>query len=774
MSSTTASLRKRWLLVFLGSIETSVSSAIAVLQIAGGWSVASSLLSSLFLLLSWRAGTHLVTAMLGDRFSELLTTGIGLILGVSLSQLVHHAWVLLPTSIPSAPVWLALAVLLVVTRADTRRNTTSNHQHDSMQIAVATTSATLAALSLGRFWVLPVAIALSLVAWCWQRSNSIALVSLSAVCLGTITLGQRLLTENWWYVNGNDAQYFESISWSLARFGMFENPLSVGTSIQKYHWLIYSFSGTVSEFAGTEPWQTITLLAPGVVASAAVLIVAGFLQTASKSSAGVSLAFGALSTAFLVGTLETVTSNDFGLICLLASLALIALPSDSGRRGYSTLVLLVTLTTLYAKTTAGMGAIVLLLVAACFFISRRQAKSAASLIALAAAVTVVGWLWFSGPGGSSMLSFELLINSKRAVYEQFVEFVLHPRSAVLGSAIFVASKQRKSLDSPTAWFTLLSITLFVVGLLLQLSLNLYVVGVPLGWGVALLTVIALFVGVEYLRPVRRQLVVLLALAGTLSGWTWVWTYGEFLAAWRLRVQHAGWSSPTERFLVSLTSDFVTRLLPVLAILALAFGSLKLLKQSSKQTAALLLVPSLCFSFGASLYGARDSYQRDRSWYEEWGANSQPHAKRTLLEVADFLRLKIPRDAIVASNNFCCSGSRWLDDELRRGLNDELYLRSNWESKWGGANSLLVAHSQRRFLVQSPRFLTSYNYPSADLIERLRLSVRFANTPNMKLVGSLKSMGVSYFVVNLNQTLVRNWGRFGTVLVANRDFLLLEL
>jgi hypothetical protein len=213
---------------------------------------------------------------------------------------------------------------------------------------------------------------------------------------------------------------------------------------------------------------------------------------------------------------------------------------------------------------------------------------------------------------------------------------------------------------------------------------------------------------------------------------------------------------------------------MVALLAIAYVTLNLLKQPPKGMAVLLLVLSLCFIFGASLHGALSSYQRDRSWYEEWGANSQPHATQTLLEVADFLRIKSARDAIVASNNFCCSGAKWLDDELTRGLNDASYLRSNWESKWGGANSLLVAHSQRRFLIQSPRFLTGHNYPSPDLINRLRLSVHFANSPNSELIESLRSYGVSYFIVNLNQTPVRNWQRFGTVLISNSDYLLLEL
>lgn len=772
--ATSARVTNRWPIEFLGPIEVTVCATFALLQIAGRWSVASAVSSSLFLLVSWRAGTHLVFTILGAQVSVLLTTGIGLILGVSLSQLVHHAWLLLPTSIPSALIWLTMALALIAARTTVRRNLESNQQHDAARIALAATSAILAALSIGRFWLLPVAIAISLVAWCWQRSTKLALGGLGTVCIGTVALSQSLLRENWWYTQGNDAQYFESISWSLARFGMFENPLWVGTSIQKYHWLIYSFSGTVSEFARAEPWQTITLLAPGVVASAGVLVVAGLLHAHRKLAAEFALVIGALLTAFLVGSLETVTSGDFGLICLLAVFVLILLPIEARRTGHASLLLLVSLTTLFAKTTAGIGATLLLSFAACFFIARRQVREAANYIAVVAVVALAGWFWFSGSSASSLLSFELLINSFGDAYGQFKDFVLHPRSAIFGCAIAILVGQQKTLDSLIALFSWLSIVFFVTGVILQVALNLYVVGVLLYWVTGLLPVLALFVGVDVIRRFATYQVAIPVLAGIAGGWLWIQSYFEHLAPWSSGMQSARSVSGLENLSVYLLSDFAVRLLPILLLLVAVYVALRFRSKPLIESISVLLVLSFSFAFGASLLGSRDSYQRDRSWYEDWALNSQPHATQTLLEVADFLHLESPRGAIVASNNFCCSGSSWLEDELQLGISDKSYLRSHKESKWGGGNSLLVAYSQRRFLVQSPRFLTGYNYPSEDLQKRLRLSVDFATSPSPELVESLRSYGVSYFIVNLNQTPVRNWEKFGTVLVSNSDFLLLEL
>jgi hypothetical protein len=712
--------------------------------------------------------------MLGAQVSVLLTTGVGLILGVSLSQLVHHVWLLLPTSIPSALIWLTIALALITARTTVRRNLKSNQQHDAMRIAIATTSAILAALSIGRFWLFPVAIALSLVAWCWQRSTKLALAGLGTVCIGTVALGQSLLRENWWYTQGNDAQYFESISWSLARFGMFENPLWVGTSIQKYHWLIYSFSGTVSEFARAEPWQTITLLAPGVIAVAGVLVVAGLLHAHRKPAAELALVIGALFTAFVAGSLETVTSADFGYLCFLAVFVLILLPIEARRTGHALLLLLVSLTTLFAKTTAGIGATLLLGFAACFFIARRQVREAANYIAVVAVVALAGWFWFSGSDASSMLGFELLINSFGDAYGQVKDFVLHPRSAIFGCAIAILVGQRRTLDSLTALFSWLSITFFATGVILKVTLNLYVAGVPLGLAIGLLPVLALLVGADSIRRFATFQWAIPAMVGIAGGWLWIQSYFEHLAPWSSDVQSARSVSGIEKLFVFLLSDFAVRLLPILLLLIVVYIALMFSSKPLIESLSVLLVLSVSFAFGSSLFGSRESYQRNRSWYEDWAVNSQPHATQTLLEVADFLRLESPRGAIVASNNFCCSGSSWLEDELQLGISDKSYLRSHKESKWGGGNSLLVAYSQRRFLVQSPRFLTGHNYPSEDLQKRLRSSVDFAASPSPELVESLRSYGVSYFVVNLNQTPVRNWEKLGTVLVSNSDFLLLEL
>jgi hypothetical protein len=667
-----------------------------------------------------------------------------------------------------------MALALITARTTVRRNLESNQQHDAMRIALAATSAILAALSIGRFWLLPVAIALSLVMWCWQRSVGLALAGLGTVCIGTVVLGQSLLRENWWYTQGNDAQYFESISWSLARFGMFENPLWVGNSIQKYHWLIYSFSGTVSEFARAEPWQTITLLAPGVVAAAGVLVAAGLLHAHRKLTAELALVIGALFTPFVVGSLETVTSGDFGLICLLAVFVLILLPIEARRTGHVSLLLLVSLTTLFAKTTAGIGATLLLGFAACFFIARRQVREAANYIAVVAVVALAGWFWFSGYGATTMLTFELGALDLWNVYSQFKEFVLHPRSAVFGCALVILAKRRKAFDPWTNWFVLPNIILFAVSVLFIHIPGYYLTAVPIYWSTGFLSLVALLFTVDPVNGFQLRHLLALLKVGAATGWLWVQSYFDQLAPWSSEIQSGQPVSGLEKLFVYLLTDFTTRLLPILLLLVAAYVALRFRSKPFTESISVLLVLSLSFTFGASLFGSRENHQRERSWFENWSSNSQPHATESLNEVAEFLRLSSSRDVIAASNNFCCSGSNWFDEMLHQGRADERYLRSHDGPKWGGDNSLLVAHSQRRFLVQSPRFLTSYGYPAEDLIRRIHLSVDFANSPSSELIESLRSYGVSYFIVNLNQTPVRNWQRFGTVLISNSDFLLLEL
>lgn len=156
----------------------------------------------------------------------------------------------------------------------------------------------------------------------------------------------------------------------------------------------------------------------------------------------------------------------------------------------------------------------------------------------------------------------------------------------------------------------------------------------------------------------------------------------------------------------------------------------------------------------------NGYRQVATWgagiYTSSGVNAAAFGSGGLDEVSRYVRRTTPRDTILASNNFCCFGESWFSraEPRSRSESDE-----NWEQTLGGANYLLPANTQRRFLLQGLRFQTGYRPPTADQINRMRLSLAFANRPSKREVEDLKSYGVSGFIVNLSLTDRRDWSEF---------------
>ena len=122
-------------------------------------------------------------------------------------------------------------------------------------------------------------------------------------------------------------------------------------------------------------------------------------------------------------------------------------------------------------------------------------------------------------------------------------------------------------------------------------------------------------------------------------------------------------------------------------------------------------------------------------------NSNVNPSHDLQQLGEFVRENTKTDAVFASNNFCCEGKSWLTDFLK----NPTYAG---ESALGGANYLLPASLQRRFFIQGVRFQIGCCIESfPQHIQRLRLSLEFANTPSRASTDALRRNGVDYFIIN---------------------------
>ena len=97
-----------------------------------------------------------------------------------------------------------------------------------------------------------------------------------------------------------------------------------------------------------------------------------------------------------------------------------------------------------------------------------------------------------------------------------------------------------------------------------------------------------------------------------------------------------------------------------------------------------------------------------------------------------------------------------------------------ETKWGGGNYLASAETRRRFLIQGLRFQTGYELPTSEQLNRMTLSLDFANTPSASSLRKLNAYGVSGYVVNLSLTEHRDWSKFAIERFRSGDFVYLEL
>ena len=159
-----------------------------------------------------------------------------------------------------------------------------------------------------------------------------------------------------------------------------------------------------------------------------------------------------------------------------------------------------------------------------------------------------------------------------------------------------------------------------------------------------------------------------------------------------------------------------------------------------------------------------------------GGNSAPFAGSDLRLVANHIRGSTSPATVLASNNFCCTGDDWWPyariSTGHGGSQVEVRLEPEWS---GGANYLLPAHTRRRFLMEGLAFQVGHvQGPTKEQIQRMTLSLQFANSPNEQVASDLKAYGVSGYVVNLSLTKHRDWSEFAIERFRSGDFVYLEL
>jgi len=234
---------------------------------------------------------------------------------------------------------------------------------------------------------------------------------------------------------------------------------------------------------------------------------------------------------------------------------------------------------------------------------------------------------------------------------------------------------------------------------------------------------------------------------------------------------------------------------------LLVGILALKRPREARAMHIMMSLTLCLGLAAGLQ--LDRARRVATWGPDvavnWALNDSALPSDDLRAVGTYVRRNTAPDAIIATNDFCCFGSEWWkeiasnpeqhrsgslkwwsDLERTRWWNnlEEQYgaegvTRSVSDTLWGGDNYLIAAETRRRVLIQGLKFQVS-SIPSHDQVNRMTLSLEFANNPSGLVVDQLRGYGVSGYIVNLKLTSQRRWSEFADELYRSGDFVYLEL
>jgi hypothetical protein len=137
-----------------------------------------------------------------------------------------------------------------------------------------------------------------------------------------------------------------------------------------------------------------------------------------------------------------------------------------------------------------------------------------------------------------------------------------------------------------------------------------------------------------------------------------------------------------------------------------------------------------------------------------------------LEVGSWLRINSKQSDILASNHYC---------QTLVNVGDRVPI-SPEECRHRNLNSWVAATSHRRMLLEAP--ITSVLGPGRtlprDLVDRYNISLLFGSSPNSDHLADLKSYGVTFFVLEKAFSSVQAYSNFGRLVFENDKYAILEI
>ena len=628
----------------------------------------------------------------------------------------------------------------------------------------------LVAISLAHPWLAPFALAVS-VSDLLSRRSRVSLLVLATLSIGVAlswVMSQQLRPDKWWYFyQSNDAQFFEAISWSSARWTIFEHPGLVGGSITNYHWFAYTAFGALSSIAALGPWDA--LMKVGVL-----LLPALFASLFVRTSVGFPVPFTIRWVAVVLGTvaMEAIRSDSlvFSMVVAFAFLIVVLeTTSHSVTWGATVLFLLLSAVLVFSKVST--AAVVGLLLALFALLSAKRGIRVpwVPVVTLFVVSLVAFLLFFRGNDPQQVATLTFNLDSSMNEFFDLLESRLLINVLIVGIVplVWFGGRSLRDIDPLSSAVVIIAILTLAVHLVLAGTSTRYF-ALPGVWFVTLFAVRKLSAGHPSRSPhptnmFRRLLVVCLMLSLAAG-----YVLPKILRRLDSRLIFEG-------NITSFVWSVITSAGPMFGVLLIIPVSYLLARH--RNIAAFLLVTTLGVFAGQSA----EQFMKLRYWGPEIYESDNPVAavfgNDDMAALGKYVRQHTNENAILASNHFCCFGESWQisghsDSEFRYvSVGSAPTLSSK-----GGGNYLLPAYTERRFLVQGLRFqqYSGSDALAGDPFRRLRVSLEFANRPSQRAADNLKAYDVSGFIVNLALTDQRNWSKFADERFRSGEFVYLEL
>lgn len=627
-----------------------------------------------------------------------------------------------------------------------------------------------------------------------KKIRSASVAGSALLLIATFAMNRKI---PWNFSFSNDASFYESLQWSLIRYGPHEHPGFLGGftegSLVPYHTTAYSLGGLVSKFAGLEPFEFMNSLGPFILSVMAVGVVVSSLKTTSINlAAKIVFCFVVSGALIQVGNYN---SQSFGLV-LLAVLISIAISTaklleDKVKGRYFIPIAAVSILGITIKGTNVLvvSAVLFALLLNSLLSSSKGSEKLKAFVYICVIVTVVAittWWKFiripshvltlsrSGPRLIDLIAVDGI--QKAAVAMRLQMFTLALISLLL-LICFLRQPWNGQKREKIYWqiLTGLNGALFAfVVLQPQEPVSVRFVCESVVILAIVFTLISEFRFGEVSRS-ERSLIFVVAFA-VLLGSTFGLVYRLLLipnatSLWNAlsnipKIGQWFWYLLIENPFLSHTIFIAL----VLHAILLAFHQ----RAKSRFITSILLTALV----GSAISLKVDNYSEyisrvnsssiENEFYSPGLINAAANATVDLNSVAEFARSMSSVHDVFASNNFCCFGDTWWKETLSKPV-------FGTESSMGGANYLLPAITQRRFLIQGMRFQIFYGLPGfGEHIQRMNISLGFANDPDQPTRNALLDYGVKYFIVNKQLTLVSDWSLYAKTVYENKSFILLAL